>query len=216
MSSGPNWPPATGGDLDELAARLSSLAPSCGPVRLVGIDGHAGSGKSTLAGRLSALSGGAPVLHLDDVASHDELFDWLPRLTAQVLDPLSEGRESRYEVYDWTSRTASGTHPLPPAPLVLVEGVGAGRRALRPHLAAVLWLELPRRTAWERGQHRDGPELADFWQVWMAAEEAHFRADPTRPHAHWLVRQSPDRRVGFRVFPGPAGHPREKVAPDVP
>ncbi|MBB1255214.1 uridine kinase family protein [Streptomyces alkaliterrae] len=216
MSSGPNWPPATGGGLDELATRLARLAPSCGPVRLVGVDGHAGSGKSTLAARLSALTGGAPVLHLDDVASHDELFSWLPRLTEQVLDPLSEGREARYEVYDWSNRTASGTRPLPPAPLILVEGVGAGRRALRPHLAAVLWSELPRKTAWERGRHRDGPELADFWQIWMAAEEAHFHSDPTRPHAHWLVRQSPEGRVGFRVFPGPAGHPRQQVAPDAP
>ncbi|MFD0459286.1 NACHT domain-containing protein [Streptomyces violaceoruber] len=29
-------------------------SPSCGPVRLIAVDGHAGSGKSTFAGRLAA------------------------------------------------------------------------------------------------------------------------------------------------------------------
>ena len=50
-------------------SRLRRLPPSCGPVRLVGVDGHAGSGKSTFAGQLAEALGGAPVLHLDDIAT---------------------------------------------------------------------------------------------------------------------------------------------------
>ena len=55
-------------------------------MRLIGVDGHAGSGKSTFAGRLAAALGGAPVLHLDDIASHDALFDWTGRLLTQVIE----------------------------------------------------------------------------------------------------------------------------------
>ncbi|KOG76565.1 hypothetical protein ADK38_39775, partial [Streptomyces varsoviensis] len=92
--------PTTGGtpapldgpsSLDALVRRLEALPPSLGPVRLVAVDGHAGSGKTTFAGRLSAALGGAPVLHLDDLATHEELFAWTGRLREQVLDPLGRG-----------------------------------------------------------------------------------------------------------------------------
>lgn len=110
----------------ELAARLRALPPSLGPVRLIGIDGYAGSGKSTLAARLAAALDGAPVIHLDDLASHDALFGWMPRLTAQILDPLARGAEARYEVYDWERRGYTRTAVVPPAPVVLLEGWGPG------------------------------------------------------------------------------------------
>ena len=60
-------------------------------MRLVGVDGHAGSGKTTFAGQLARALGDAPVLHLDDIASHDALFAWGERLLTQVVEPLSRG-----------------------------------------------------------------------------------------------------------------------------
>ncbi|HCA87297.1 MAG TPA: hypothetical protein DEQ61_18540 [Streptomyces sp.] len=189
-------------DLASLARRLRALPPSCGPVRLVAVDGHAGSGKSTFADRLAAALGGAPVLRLDDLASHDALFDWTERLTAQVLTPLADGRTARYQVYDWHLRRFTEERELPPAPVVLIEGVGAGRRALRPQLALVLWLDVPRRTAWDRGRRRDGPALSAFWDGWARSEHEHFADDPTRPHADLLVRQGPEGLVWFERPPG--------------
>ena len=59
--------------IHDLSSRIRRLAPSCGPVRLVGVDGHAGSGKSTFAGRLAEALDGAPVLRLDDIDAHKEL-----------------------------------------------------------------------------------------------------------------------------------------------
>jgi hypothetical protein len=171
-------------------------------VRLIGVDGHAGSGKSTFAGRLAAELDGAPVLHLDDIASHDELFDWTGRLLSQVIEPLRHGDTARYSPYDWRSRRFGARRALPPAPVVLVEGVGAGREALRPHLARLLWMELPREQAWARGRARDGVEQRAFWDGWAPAERVHFAADPSRPFAHLLVRQVEE---GYEVLPGPAG-----------
>lgn len=187
-----------------LAALLPGLPPSCGPVRLVGVDGHAGSGKTTFAGWLADALGGAPVLHLDDVASHDAFFDWTGRLREQVLTPLSRGHPARYEVYDWVTGDFSARPPrvLPPDPVVLVEGVGAGRRALRPHLAALVWLDLSPARSWERGMRRDGPALAGFWDAWTRAERAHFGHDPSRPQANFLVCRGQE---GYEVRAGPAG-----------
>ncbi|WP_374120066.1 uridine kinase [Streptomyces sp. LS1784] len=179
----PRLGPAPDDRLTALAAELRALPPSCGPVRLVAVDGHAGSGKTTFAGRLAAALGGAPVVHLDDLATHREPFGWTGRLREQVLEPLAAGRDSEYRVYDWTLRRFAGTAAVPAAPVVLVEGVGAGRRAVRPWLARVVWMELDAASARRRGEERDGPELAEFWAGWARAESAHFAADPSRPYA---------------------------------
>ncbi|MFI7100787.1 uridine kinase [Streptomyces sp. NPDC050161] len=188
-------------DLAPLAARLGALPPSCGPVRLIGVDGHAGSGKSTFARRLSEALGGAPVVPTDDLATHEQLFDWAERFRTQLLEPLSRGRRARYEVYDWVRGAFAGARELEPAPVVLVEGVGSGRRALRPYLACLLWMELADAHSWERGRRRDGPDLSGFWDGWIPAERAHFAADPSRPYADLLVLQG---KLGYEVRMGPA------------
>ncbi|MFC9508932.1 uridine kinase [Streptomyces sp. NPDC057002] len=198
----PSFRPAPGPAVRDLASRIRRLSPSCGPVRLVGVDGHAGSGKTTFAEQLAGELDGAPVLRLDDIASHDELFGWTGRLLDQVIEPLAGGRTAHYTPYDWRARRFGPPQPLPPAPVVLVEGVGAGRRALRHRLALLLWMELPREEAWARGRSRDGEEQREFWDGWVPAERRHFADDPSRPFADLLVRQG---EKGYEVFPGPAG-----------
>ncbi|MEU5209356.1 hypothetical protein [Streptomyces sp. NPDC020742] len=190
--------------LAPLAARLRTLPPSCGPVRLIAVDGHAGSGKSTFTGRLADALGGAPVVHTDDLATHEELFAWDKRFRTQVLEPLSRGGTARYGVYDWVRGEFTEERVLAPAPVVLVEGVGTGRRALRPWLACLLWMELASDHSWERGQLRDGPDLAAFWSGWIPAERAHFAADPSRPYADFLVHQG---KLGYEVREGPSSTP---------
>ncbi|MDQ8703360.1 hypothetical protein RCO28_12805 [Streptomyces sp. LHD-70] len=185
--------------LTRLARTVRALPPSCGPVRLVGVDGHAGSGKSTFAGRLAAALGGAPVLALDDVRSHTELFDWTDRFRRQVLDPLSDGRTARVPAYDWNTRRFDAEMRLPAAPVVLIEGVGAGRRELRPWLAWLCWMDLTHGEAWARGRGRDGSAQREFWDGWEQAEHRHFAEDPTRPCADTLVRQGSE---GYVVLPG--------------
>ncbi|MFI8517954.1 uridine kinase [Streptomyces sp. NPDC085481] len=188
-------------DLDRAAAALALLPPSCGPVRLVAVDGHAGSGKSTLAARLSAALDDAPVLHLDDLATHEEPFAWTGRMLSQVVGPLSRGETAHYRPYDWNLRAFGAPRPLSPAPVVLVEGVGAGRRELRPFLARLLWMERGPEESWVRGRHRDGPELSSFWDEWTVAETRHFSADPSRPFADTLVREGQE---GYEWLPGPS------------
>ncbi|MFC5199772.1 MULTISPECIES: uridine kinase family protein [Streptomyces] len=199
----PHTPHRTPGPpIHDLASHLRRLPPSAGPVRLIGVDGHAGSGKTTFTGRLAAALGGAPVLHLDDIATHEELFDWTARLLDQVIEPLGRGAAARYAPYDWTARVFGPVCELSPAPVILLEGVGAGRRALRPHLARLLWMELPHDEAWTRGRRRDGDAQSAFWAEWVAAERRHFAEDPSRPFADLLVRQCSE---GYEVFSGPAG-----------
>ncbi|WP_042386583.1 uridine kinase family protein [Streptacidiphilus melanogenes] len=183
--------------LPSLAARLSALAPSCGPTRLLAVDGYAGSGKTTFSGRLAEALGGAdraPVVHLDDLATHEEFFAWTDRLRAEVLKPLADGDPARHRVYDWELARFDAFRELPTAPpFLILEGVGAGRRAVRPCLAALLWMDVDAGTARARGELRDGPELAEFWKRWTKEQSAHFRVDPSRGFADFLVTGSTAR-----------------------
>ncbi|OIK00562.1 hypothetical protein BIV24_02130 [Streptomyces colonosanans] len=153
---------------------------------------------------MAAALGGVPVLHLDDIATHEELFAWTDRLLREVIEPLGRDETARYRPYDWLARRFGPTRTLPPAPVILIEGVGAGRRALRPYLAWLLWMELPHEEAWTRGRARDGEEQSAFWAGWVEAELRHFTEDPSRPFADLLVRQEYE---GYEVLSGPNGTP---------
>jgi hypothetical protein len=52
------------------------------------------------------------VLHLDDIASHEQLFSWTERLLTQVVDPFTRGESALCTPYDWRARRfGPGTMP---------------------------------------------------------------------------------------------------------
>lgn len=166
---------------DELVHRIRRQ--DSGPVRLVGVDGCGGAGKTTYAARLSHAAGGAPVVHTDDFATHDEPLQWWPRMLTQVVEPLLRGEPASYHPYDWVDRRlATDAHTVAPAPIVVIEGVGAARSAWRDRLTHAVWIDAPRDVRLRRGIARDGEELREFWREWMRAEDAYVADE--RPHLH--------------------------------
>lgn len=154
--------------------------------RLVCVDGPAGSGKTTLAGRIGAL-GDAPVLHMDDLYDG---WDGLPRVGDQLdtlLLPLARGEAGRYRRYDWHAGAYAGTVTVPPAPLLVLEGVGAGSAAYAALATVLVWVEAPADLRLARGLARDGAAVEPHWHRWGVAEAAHFAADRTRARADVLV-----------------------------
>ncbi len=141
--------------------------------RLVAIDGRSASGKSTLAARIAAATPGAAVVHTDDVAWHHDFFDWADLLADGVLRPVRAGRAVSYRPPAWDARDRPGAVTVPSvAPLVLVEGVGVGRRALAQLFDALVWVETDPAVARARGLTRDGddPAAVAFWDEWDARE----------------------------------------------
>lgn len=182
------------GRFADLAAHILSRPPPAGrPVRLVAVDGPGGSGKSTFAGRLAAALGGAPTVHTDDFASHDEPTQWWPRLEQAVLRPLAAGRPARFHPYDWVARSRVGLVQIAPAPVVLIEGVSSARAAVRARLTFSVWLQTGRDERLRRGLERDGQDLAGFWAHWMAEEDAFYAADPTADVLDLVVDGAPQR-----------------------
>ena len=147
------------------------------------IDGPGGSGKTTLAGALATTTG-ARVVHMDD------LYDgWsgLARVDGQLdtlLRPLALGRPGYYRRYDWHARAFAETVEVPPAPLLVVEGVGSGSLRCADLHTVLVWVEAPRSLRLRRGIDRDGEHLREQWLTWQAAEDAHFAVDRTRERAH--------------------------------
>lgn len=175
-----------------LAAR-----PRLGAVRVLAIDGPSGSGKSTLA---EALHREFPrrgcsvcVVPTDHFATWDDPVSWWPRLVDGVLVPLRAGQAGRYRVTDWTDGLPRlGDWRAVEVPDVLIiEGVSAGRRLVRPLLSELVWVELvPASARLELVVGRDGPGSRPDFLRWQAFELGWFAVDGTRDAADHRFVQS--------------------------
>jgi uridine kinase len=171
-------------DLASLVSQVRSRLGESGGV--VAVDGLGGAGKSTLATAL-ATELGAVVIHTDDFASWDVPLEWWPRVLAEVLEPLSEGRLARFQRYDWDRRELAEWHEVAPGGVVVLEGVSSSRVAFRPFLAFTVWVETPRALRLERGLERDGADAQPLWEGWMAAEDDWVEREHPRDSADYLV-----------------------------
>lgn len=169
----------------ELAARLRTLEPSCGDVRVVAVDGPSAAGKSTFAAGLSAALGGAPVVRSDDfpVPWDGDPLAWWPPLTAQVLEPLRAGRTGRFRRYDWRHGAYAEEVEVPARPFLVIEGVGAAQESAP--VAFRIWVEAPRDVRRRRAAGRQDDLAA--WDRWAGIEAAHFAADRTRDRADLVI-----------------------------
>jgi uridine kinase len=173
---------------DDLARDLLAIDAGVQRVRLVGVDGCGAAGKTTFAARLARAAGDAPVVHTDDFSSFDEPMHWWPRMLAEVIEPLTRGDTATFHPYDWVrSELSPDTIAVPPAPLVVIEGVGATRDAWRDRLVARIWVDAPREVRLRRGLERDGAHMHDFWQWWMSEED------------RYIATEHPDERPDLRV-----------------
>jgi len=180
-----------------LAARVRGLPPRLGDVRLVAIDGPSGSGKTHFAVRL-AKELDAPVVHTDDLLDGwDDQFTFWERLETRVLAPLRRGETATYQRYQWHRRRFGGVAVrVAPAPVVLLEGVSAARRAIRPELSFAVFVVAPAALRFTRALARDGDDSVAFrayLERWRAAEDRHFAADRTEAFAGLIVDGTADR-----------------------
>jgi hypothetical protein len=164
-----------------------------GRPRVLAIDGRSGGGKTTVAHRLAATVPGSTVLHTDDVAWYHAFFDWADLMRDGILEPLQTGVPVVYRPPAWDERGRDGAITVPAeSPLVIVEGVGIGRRELADYVDALVWVQTDEDEARRRGLARDGAHHASFWSEWQAAEDP-FQAEQ-RPweRAGVVVSGAPD------------------------
>ena len=150
-----------------------------GRAPVLAVDGRSSSGKTSLARRIQQAIPGATTIHTDDVAWWHSCFDWADLLAGGVLEPLRGGRSVAYRPPAWDERGRPGAIEVPAiAELVIVEGVGAGRRELTDLLDGVVWVQANP----EVTRRRDVARIAageideESYVRWMQEEEP-FVAD---------------------------------------
>lgn len=177
----------------DLARRIRDRPPRLGATRLVAVDGPSGAGKTVFADRLAAALTDAPVVRTDDLLDGwADQFTFWPRLQEWVLAPLRVGRPGRYRRYDW-HRGVFGAEEVivPPAPVLILEGVSTARASVAAELAYAVFVTAPARLRRRRAALRDGPAVLAHLDVWRRAERAHFAADDTAARADLLVDGAP-------------------------
>ena len=115
----------------------------------------------------------------DDVAWHHSLFGWAELLALGVLEPARRADAVSYRPPAWQDSGRDGAIDVPVGrELLIVEGVGAGRRELTKLLDAVVWVQSDYEEAERRGIARDvaqdingdQEQTVAFWHEWMAEE----------------------------------------------
>jgi hypothetical protein len=174
-------------DLDRVAAGVRAAPARLGDVRLVAVDGPSGSGKSVFADALCDRLDAA-LVRTDDFATWDDPVSWWPRLVAGVLIPLAIGRPGRYRRTEWSDGSphpGAEVHVAVPK-VIVVEGVSAGRRSVRPLLSALVWCELLDPGArLARAVARDGDDCRESLLTWQAFESGWFAVDGTKEAADY-------------------------------
>ena len=179
----------------ELAVRVRALLPAENHA-LVLVDGRSGSGKSTFAERLARLVDGA-VVHSDDIAWHHDPIHWEDALVEGVIAPWRRGEAVYFRPPGWVVQGRPGAVEVPQRPVLIVEGVGAGRSGLAARAELVVWVQSDRDEARRRGLQRDvelgrtAKEAEAFWDEWMRAEEPFLAADRPWSRAPLVVNGTP-------------------------
>jgi hypothetical protein len=195
----------------ELTIRVRALIPN-GDLAIVLVDGRSGAGKSTIAQRLARLLDGA-LVHTDDVAWHHHPIDWASVLADGVIGPWRRGEAVSFRPPGWVSQGRAGVVRVPPRPILIIEGVGAGRADLAVRADLVVWVQSDRDQARRRGIARDeklgrsAAQAEAFWDEWMRFEEPFLAADKPWTRASLIVNGTPRgaMRTDTQLAPGPLG-----------
>lgn len=183
--------PAQVPGLGRHAAAVVALARAAEPRRgdtvVVAVDGHSGAGKTTLAVAVAERLE-AEVVHLDRIyPGWDGLAAAVAILATSVLQPLAEGRPAAYRQWDWTRSEWDGSHPVVPAPFLVVEGCGSSVLPAGKYAAVSVFLDADPALRRARGLARDGETYAPHWDRWAVQEAALFERDGTRSRADLVI-----------------------------
>lgn len=167
---------------------------------LVAIDGFGGAGKSTLAEHIVSTYGSSQIIHMDDfykpsnkrlqleISKKESGSDYdIKRLSDDIIIPIINGMEAKYQRYDWNMDKLAEWHTVEPNGLIIVEGVYSISNQLYNKYDIKIFVECNRELRLKRGLERDGESALDFWEQWMIGEEKYFQEQKPRDRADFTI-----------------------------
>lgn len=172
--------------VDLLQELTRSRSAACGNTFVIGIDGRSGSGKTALASHLASECDW-PTLSLENLyPGWHGLGTGISRAAACLAD-FAIGEHHELPQWDWYASRPGPSKTVLPRPFLVLEGVGAGARNIRPFLSVLIWLDAPDELRKKRALARDGETFEPWWDTWRAQEDDYFVTDQPRAHADLLI-----------------------------
>jgi hypothetical protein len=167
---------------------------------VLAVDGRSSSGKTTLAARLQEVVAASAVVHTDDIAWWHSRFGWDDLLIDGVLVPFHRGEYVSFRPPRWADHGRQGFIQVPAqCPLLIIEGVGAGRSEVSQLIDTLVWVQADQQEAERRSLARvglpGGPRTVGDYREWMAEEEPFLTGQRTWERADMLVAGTP--RIPF-------------------
>jgi hypothetical protein len=160
--------------VEALTLPVPGRLPTGRPVVLA-VDGRSSCGKTTLASRMRDTVAGSVVVHTDDIAWRHSRFGWADLLIDGILIPVCQGRAAALRPPPWAEHGREGSIEVPAGcPLLIIEGVGAGRREASHLIDALVWVQSDERETELRNIARvgqpGGSQTVWHHREWMAEE----------------------------------------------
>jgi hypothetical protein len=179
---------------------------------VLAVDGRSSSGKTTLAARMRETVAGSAVVHTDDIAWWHSRFGWADLLVEGILMPAHRGQAVAFRPPRWAEHGRKGSIEVPAGcPVLIIEGVGAGRSEASHLIDALVWVQSDQRETERRNLARVGQpgesQSVQHLREWMAEETAFIAAQRTWERADLVVAGTPeiscDRRTDIVIAPPP-------------
>lgn len=156
--------------------------------QIILIDGPAGAGKTTLSLKLQKELN-CEVVHLDSVYNGwvFALTDSLTHTLSELLAAFTSGKDYELPIFNWATMNFDSTKIIKPAENLIIEGVGAGQRAVRAYATKIYWVDIDTETGLQRVLDRDGSHLEAQMRAWQIREAKHFEVERTREFADFII-----------------------------
>jgi uridine kinase len=160
-------------------SNISSVIEQIGKIEkdrgsiLIAIEWFGGSGKTTFSNKLQKALEDSIVVHIDDFIIKENLnenswdkgaFD-RSRLERQVLIPIKNNLEAKYQKLIWDTNTLSEHITLPQVWYIIVEGISSYHPDIEMYYDYKVWIDTPINIAKERWRNRDGNNNIS-WDMW--------------------------------------------------
>ena len=156
---------------------------------LISIDGPAGAGKTTLANNIANTFSDCHIIHMDDLYR-----GWVltlgPNLTRElisILEQLEESGNVSYTKFDWLSNSLGEICVISNPQILILEGVGAGQKAISSKIDIKVWVEIPYDMGLKRVLARDGMGIKDEMARFLIQQDTHFKIEETRENSDFLI-----------------------------